>query len=175
MNPVPCSRNKTVDVLFFVIASEAKQSRKRQRESGLLRRGAPISTRARTTSRLPISISRCGSVRPTPPSFTTAAMPGARRETMSAPLPQSEGSLFVPEPRCREVGARRSRRRARRYQSCDPAQSGAALAPDQPHRDLARQRRLRPRHRRRHRGDRARQGQRPRRHPDAAMQQVEQT
>ena len=58
---------------------------------------------------------------------------------------RSEGRVLLAEPRRIEAGARRSRRRACRHQRSDPAQSDAALAADQPRRDLARQGRLRSR------------------------------
>ena len=50
--------------------------------------------------------------------------------------------LLMPEPRHFETGARRSRRRARRYQRSDPARSDIAAAADQPRGDLARQGRI---------------------------------
>ena len=69
--------------------------------------------------------------------------------------------LFMAEPRRFETCARRSRRRAGRHQRSDPARSDIAASPDQPCGDLARQGRLRSRHRRYHRGDPAAKAKAP--------------
>ncbi|WP_348638284.1 tetratricopeptide repeat protein [Bradyrhizobium sp. ISRA463] len=82
-------------------------------------------------------------------------------------------SAFSYQSRHLQAGARRSRRRAGRYQRGDPHRPVAAAAPDQPRGDLARQGRRRPRDRRHHGGDPAGESERARQHHDAAGQRAD--
>jgi len=81
----------------------------------------------------------------------TAVTPGGAKANMSSDCglrpghparSEDGGSLFLPEPRRSQTGARRPRWRARRHQRGDPRRPGAADAADQARRALARQRRL---------------------------------